>query len=441
MKHRRSLLIVGMLSCFSIIQSAQYAGEALFVHDLSLYVPLSNSILNQLNQLAAPFQKTAKYKKSSTKKLPLFAQFPKLKDKIPYITLCNLPTPVVKLSNLSDFLQVKEIVIKRDDMAGLVLKDGKRLFGGTKLRKLGFEFGQALENGAKSILTSGSAGSNHAVATAACAQYLDLKSFSLLKPQPNSRVVRRNLLLMDYYGSQIQYCPSMEVRKMGAVYTFFRQKEDFGDFPYIIPPGATCPMGLIGIVNAAYELKEQIKNGQLSEPDRIYVPAGTLGTYVGLLLGCKIADIKSKVVGVLVMPDMKPDSTRKLIVQLFNQTSLLLHQFDSSFPALKLDESQIEMLFDYRGTEYGLFTKEGVDALNVLKDKEGIMLDGTYTAKAFAGMLDDIKKNNYHDKRILFWNTFYADDCQSILALDAYKNLPKALHSYFQTDVQPLDKN
>ena len=66
MKHI-SLLLMGMLIHYSIAQSAHYTGEALFVHNLSLYVPLSNSILGQLNLLAAPFKKTT-YDKKKIKK-------------------------------------------------------------------------------------------------------------------------------------------------------------------------------------------------------------------------------------------------------------------------------------------------------------------------------------------------------------------------------------
>ncbi len=43
-------------------------------------------------------------------------------------------------------------------------------------------------------------------------------------------------------------------------------------------------MGTIGYVNAGLELKAQIDEGLLPEPDKIYVPMGTMGTAVGLLI-------------------------------------------------------------------------------------------------------------------------------------------------------------
>jgi len=427
--------------CWPFVSASKnYVGESLFVHNLSTYVPVSHSVLNQLNKLVTPFTPSKIVHDAKAKKLFLFKKYPGLKNKIPYVSCCNAPSPVQKLTTLSDYLHCQELTMKMDDQLGLMLEDGKKLFGGTKLRKLGFLLGEAVHHGAKSVLMFGSAGSNLAVGTAACCQRFGLKSFSLLKIQPNSHTVRRNLLLMDYYGSNIQYCPNIEVRGMGATYTFFRQKEDFGDFPYVIPPGGSCPVGVIGIVDAVFELQEQIRQGQLHEPDRIYVAASTLGTVAGLLLGVKLANMKTHVIGICVMPEMKPEGTKKLIMQLCDQTAAMLHNLDAKIPLVKINEHEVHMLYDFRGTEYGLFTPQGVQVSKMLKEKEGIVLDGTYTGKAFAGMLEDVKKSNYQNKHILFWNTFYGDDCANQISFDSYKKLPKALHYYFENDVQELDK-
>jgi len=439
MKHYKMMILFIFCSTFSVSIAKKYVGEALFIHNLSLYVPVPNSILLSLNTLAAPFTVPKLVVDPRAKKMPLFKKYPAFKNKIPYISLCTMPSPVQKLIALGHYLKWADVTIKRDDQLGLLLQDGKKLFGGTKLRKLGFLLGDAVHNGAKSVLTFGSAGSNHTVATAACCQQVGLKNFSLLKPQPNSQTVRRNLLLMNYYGSNIQYCPNIEVRGMGATYTFFRQKEDYGDFPYVIPPGGSCPMGIIGIIDAVLELKEQIKQGQLSEPDRIYLAAGTLGTVAGLLLGTKIANLSSKVIGICVMPEMKPEGAKKMILQLCKETVELLHSLDATFPLIKINEEDIHMLYDFRGTQYGLFTPEAAQAIKIVKEKEGIVLDGTYTGKAFAGMLEDVEKHNYQHKNILFWHTFYGDACTQEIADTSYKKLPKALHYYFETSVQALD--
>ena len=57
---------------------------------------------------------------------------------------------------------------------------------------------------------------------------------------------------------------------------------------YICPTGATSPLSTIGYVHAMYELEEQIRNENKKIPNIIYVPGGSGGTFIGILIGCKI---------------------------------------------------------------------------------------------------------------------------------------------------------
>ncbi|NTW08171.1 MAG: pyridoxal-phosphate dependent enzyme, partial [Anaerolineaceae bacterium] len=81
---------------------------------------------------------------------------------IPRLRLANLPTPVESLSRLSAVLQGPKIFIKRDDLTGEGL-------GGNKIRKLEYLLAEAQANGAKCLITTGAAQSNHARQTAAVA--------------------------------------------------------------------------------------------------------------------------------------------------------------------------------------------------------------------------------------------------------------------------------
>lgn len=85
------------------------------------------------------------------------------------------PTPMYKLENVSRVLG-KNIWIKRDDMTGVAL-------GGNKVRKLEFLLADAVRKGAKTVLTTGGAQSNHAMLTAACCMRLGLKPVLLLKKE------------------------------------------------------------------------------------------------------------------------------------------------------------------------------------------------------------------------------------------------------------------
>ena len=78
--------------------------------------------------------------------------------------------------------------------------------------------------------------------------------------------------------------------------SYLKHKLVTGKFPMTIPLGGSSPLGTIGYINAAFELKEQIMRGEIPEPDFIYVAAGTCGTAAGLIIGLKAAQLKTKVI-------------------------------------------------------------------------------------------------------------------------------------------------
>ena len=309
MKSIRFLGFCGLVLCFSISMYGQRLplhGEHLFVHNLSQYVSLSATVLKELYALASDNQQNPNVR-SSVINRPLFDAFPQLRSKVSHVQLADLPTPIEVLPNFAQHLGFTHIYIKRDDLTGKILEGGSRLFGGNKIRKLEFLMADALFNGAQSVMTWGMSGSNHVVATAACADYLGLKCFAMLRAQHNSYTVRRNLALMNYYGAQLHMLTGKEIRDLASTYIFFKEKSDNGSYPYFIPTGGSTPVGVLGYVNAAFELKEQIKKGVMPEPDRIYVAAGTFGTIAGLLLGAKLAGLKSKIIGVGIEPVEFPE--------------------------------------------------------------------------------------------------------------------------------------
>jgi len=416
--------------------------ESFFVHNLNEYVSIAPNMLEKLYALAQNniSQKSVASSFSSALSLPVFKSFPLLSSTLPHVSLSNMPTPVQNMKKLGNLLGHKNLYIKRDDLIGKILKNGESLFGGNKIRKLEFLLGDALMRGATSIMTVGPVGSNHVVATAACANYLGLKSISLLNEmQPNTRVVKRNLALMDYYKTEVHFCPDAQLYSMAAAYLFYAHKVRHGNFPYVIPMGGGCAVGALGFVNAAFELKEQIKCGQMPEPDRLYVPASSMGTITGLLLGCRLAGLKTKIIGVIVEPEEFPGKSKELIISLFNKTNELLHQADPSIALLDVDEDDFEILVDFYGTGYGLITQEAAESIRLIKETENITLDGTYAGKTMAGLIHDIMHHADKNEVILFWNTFYGEDCSKILTNFDYTKLPKAVHLFFESPVQSLE--
>ncbi len=369
--------------------------------------------------------------------LPLFTWYPVLGKKLAYISLGTFPTPVEQLENIGKELNVAHLYIKRDDLSGGKGR-GSVLFGGNKVRKLEFLFGDVQRHGAKSVLTFGCAGSNHVVATAAYAKHLGLRCIAPLTPQPNSHVVRRNLLLMHYYDAELSWSENTIECNRETILSFLKSKQINGDFPYFIPTGGSCPIGIVGYVNAAFELKDQINQGVLPKPDRLYVPAGSFGTVAGLLLGLKAAQIQTKLIAICVEPEDQPGFVASEIKRFFTETNQLLHTLDASFSLFDFDVEGVTILHDFSGEEYGLFTQEGADAIEYMKKYEGIRLEGTYSGKAFAALMQDTKK--YQDQVILFWNTFCSDSFDEVIKRSSYRLLPKEFHRYFEDDVQLLDK-
>jgi len=369
--------------------------------------------------------------------IPLFEQYPTLQEKLPYVSLAKLPTPVQKLDRLGSELGIRQLYIKRDDLSGEV-------YGGNKLRKLEFILGNALHSKAREVITFGGAGSNHALATAIYSRQVGLKSISMLIPQPNAHYVRRNLLMSHYcgaelhqYGTALESSKSMLLLKIATIYQFLRHKLQSGHFPHFIPPGGSSSPGVTGFVNAALELKKQITEGEMLEPEYVYVACGTMGTTAGLTLGLRAAKLNSRVVPVGVTSGNFANS--RAMIKLINKTNSLLHSLDTSFPIFEFTEEDIEIRHDYSGKRYAVYTREGMEAVSLMREREGIKLDGTYTGKTMAALINDARSGSLQGKVVLFWNTLNSRDFSEAISSVDYHSLPRVFHRYFEETVQPLD--
>ena len=358
--------------------------------------------------------------------IPLFQQFPGLKDKLPYVSLCQFPTPVNKLDKLGQAIGLEHLYVKQDGLTA-------QPFGGTKIRKLEFLLGEALGQGAREVMTFGFAGSNHALATAVSAKKIGLTAISMLMPQHNADYVRRNLLMSHYANAELHLYPNKLLCTLGVKYQQFRHWLKKGKTPYIIPIGGSTPLGAIGFVNAAFELKTQIEKKEIPEPDCIYVALGSAGTAVGLMIGLKALKIKSKIIPIrIVDQDFTSPTT---VLELFSKTVDFLHTADPAFPGLKLSGDELNIRDEYLGNGYAQFTKEGKEAIALMEETEGIRLDGTYTGKTAAALIDDARKQILQDQVVLFWNTLNAQDFPDFIKDMDYHQLPKSFHRYFEQDV------
>jgi 1-aminocyclopropane-1-carboxylate deaminase/D-cysteine desulfhydrase-like pyridoxal-dependent ACC family enzyme len=367
--------------------------------------------------------------------IPLFENYPLLARKLPYVSLGEFPTPVQNLDQMGKQIGLDNLFIKRDDLSG-------KVYGGNKIRKLEFLLGDALRAHVKEVLTFGAAGSNHALATAIYARTLGFKSISMLGSQPNAQYVRPNLLMSYDCGAEIHMVPHIPYLPLSAnpvvLFQLVRHKMQRGQFPKIIPMGGSSPLGAVGFVNAVFELKGQILKGELPEPNYIYVASGSMGTAAGLILGLRAIKSQTRVVAVRVnSPNIV---NAKGLVKLIHKTNALLISLDPSFPRFEFTEQDMDIRHDFFGKQYALCTQEGMDAMAMMERYGSIKLEGTYTGKAFAAVIDESKKPDLKNKVLLFWNTYNSRDYSEDIADLDYHRLPRSYHRYFEEEVQPLER-
>lgn len=355
--------------------------------------------------------------------LALFIAYPELEKKIPYILLGNLPTPIQKLSVLGTQVAHNNLYIKREDLSG-------DLFGGNKIRKLEFLLADAINQGYKTVLAYGGIASNNVTSVAAYSHKLGLKSIALLMEQPITRNLKRNLLLDHYYECSLFECPHDRELTTNEL-TQFLQKKRLDEYPYVIPMGGSNKIGAIGWVNAAFELKEQIKQGLMPEPDYIYITLGSLGTTAGLLVGLKAAGLKTRLKAIQVTNPQK--YSKEKLCTLIMQTNQFLHEADSTFPLFTWDLEELDVNTEYLGNGYACKTTEGEFARVFFEKFEHIILDETYTAKTAAALIHDcVHQVRDADEVLLYWHTYCADDFSEIMQKVDHAGLPLELRKYIR---------
>jgi len=361
---------------------------------------------------------------------PLFETYPQLKDNVLWISLGDFPTPVQKLERLGREVGLDQLYVKRDDQSSTH-------YGGNKVRKLEFLLAEAQRKQADVLFTIGAVGSNHALATTIHGHRLGMRPILFLIDQPMARYARKNMLLDHCYHARMVSTSILAMPFRIVWHYLANTKLSPLRFPYYIPVGGSSPLSCLGYVNAAFELKKQVQEGLLPEPDYLFVPLGTMGTGSGLHLGCRLAGLKTEVVGVRVT-ERWMCNPRKM-ASLINKTCAYLRKFAPDVPRVRVSAGEITFLERYFGREYARFTEEGMEAVSMMKDLEGMQIEGTYTGKTLAGTLDYSNRNGWRDKVILFWNTYNSVDLSAQAAEVDYHELPEAFHRYFEMGLQELE--
>ncbi len=279
-----------------------------------------------------------------------------------------------KAERLSKELGI-DLYIKRDDVMELAL-------GGNKVRKLEFLIGDALAKGCDVVITRGAFHSNHARLTAAAARKMGLDVYLVLTP-PGTPDLQGNVLLDKLLGAEIVLTSTPEEADelMNKLAEELRER---GRRPYVIPGGGASPLGVLGYVNAALEILEQMYS--MGKRPRYMVHAtGTGTTQAGLVLGLKLLGVDDiEVVGISI--SRRANEARERVYRLITETAKLLNV------RIDMEPEDVTVFDDYVFGAYANVTKEVVDMMKYVARKEGLILDPVYTAKAMYGLIDLVEK-------------------------------------------------
>jgi D-cysteine desulfhydrase len=301
----------------------------------------------------------------------LHHRFPALAETLPHLVLSERPTPVRELAGLG-------VWIKEDGAFG---SGG---WGGNKVRKLEWLIPDARRRGRHSILTFGGLGTNWGLATALYGREHGLKTALALVDQPIDAHVSAQLARLAASGARIHRTHT-KARTVAMLPWLIARNARGGRPPYLLPAGGSSRVGVLGYVEAAFEIAAQVEDGTLPEPDHVVVPVGTGGTAAGLALGLQLAGLPTRVVGIVVNDQLRLDGP--VIARLARRTAALLERRGAELGGgLRIGPDMLDLTRDQIGAGYGHPT-EAASRAAALAAEDGLRLDPVYTAKAMAGLL------------------------------------------------------
>ncbi len=315
-------------------------------------------------------------------------------SRYPRLHFAHLPTPLEPMPHISEALGGPNLWIKRDDCTGLSS-------GGNKTRKLEFLMADAVEQKADTIITQGATQSNHARQTCAIAAKLGMKCHILLEDRTGyddeAYTYNGNVLLDQLHGASISVRPG-DSDMNAEMDQLAMQLRDDGNKPYIIPGGGSNEIGALGYVNAAFELTHQANERSL-RIDHLVHATGSAGTQAGLVLGMEAMNSGIPVYGVSVRAERQKQEEN--VYGLLQRTAAFM-----GYSPNLVEREKVVANSDYVGPGYGLPTDAMVEAVKMLAQYEGILLDPVYSGKGFSGLIDLVRKGHFKkDENVVFLHT------------------------------------
>ena len=298
-------------------------------------------------------------------------------ERQPRARLATLPTPLERGPELPGGAR---LWVKRDDLTGLGV-------GGNKARKLEFLCGEALQAGARSLVTVGADQSNHCRMTAAAGAVLGLDVHLVVSGDRPERY-EGNQLLSVLFGAQLHFvgCPpshwgELEIAREQVAAALAAD----GAVPHSVPIGGSTATGALGYVAAYLELIEQCRAVGI-DPAAVVFTSSSGGTHAGLVAGRALA----RSAGLGPLPGVLGVGVAKGVVGGYPEIASLAADtlvqlgFEPADAAAMIGPGGVELDTRWLGDDYAVPTDEGDEAIGWAGRRGGWVLDGTYTGKGFA---------------------------------------------------------
>jgi D-cysteine desulfhydrase len=250
-------------------------------------------------------------------------------------------------------------------------------YGGNKIRKLEWVLPRVGRD--RAVVTIGAVGSNHVLATAVHGRALGVKVHAVLVPQPGTAAARRNAGVTGALAHRLWPAGG----EAGAAATLGRAlvaaaRED-GRRPALVWIGGSTPRGVLGWVQGALEIADQVAAGILPAPAHVFVPAGSGGIAAGLLVGFDLAGLDTTVHAVRVADPLW--ANRRAILTLARASARVLRR--AGGPRVRPDPRRLVLDTRWFGGVYGAPTEAG-RAAQALAEDLGLGIEPTYSAKTLA---------------------------------------------------------
>lgn len=290
------------------------------------------------------------------------------------------PTPITRLEYFSSKLGVN-ISCKRDDLFGAA-------GGGSKARMLQYILAEVSRDNCDVLVTAGGPCSNFNRACALMCAQVGVQ-MHLVEYTDNIEEFDESLnyKLCKLAGVRTTRCLKSNVTETIAsvIDSYASQKIKF------VYGGGKSIEGFYSYYEAVKELFEQGVS-----LDYIFVACGTGTTLTGICAGMQKYYPGAKVYAISVARYNEDE-----IPVLLENMKLLNTYLNSDY-----DFSNMIFCDRYIGEGYGRYNVDLVDLIRECASNEGVLLDPTYSGKAFYGMNLIIQEDpKFLNKNVLFWNT------------------------------------